>query len=140
VVEDYCASVARKAGSGECGSRARYQKEGIANMAVSGIMADWEYVWDDGWGGSQATFMMNLNEPSDVLAQITLCTYNPNDGGSYGQGYIQGYIAGGHYVDATDGNTKAVPFVYVNGATSVWFTVNVLQGFVACVANIFTFD
>jgi hypothetical protein len=52
---------------------------------------------------------------------------------------VQGYIANGHYVDATAGGTMGVPYVYVNGATSVWFTANVLQGYVECVANIFIF-
>ena len=108
-------------------------------MAITDIKTSWVNAWDDGWGGEQWPLIMNLDAPANVLAQITLVTCNPNDGGSYGQGYIQGYIADGHYVDATEGGTTYVPYVYVNGATSVWFTANVLQGFVECVANIFIF-
>ncbi|MGH3258295.1 MAG: hypothetical protein ACRDOU_23370 [Streptosporangiaceae bacterium] len=108
-------------------------------MAITDIKSEWMYAWDDGWGGEQGVLIMNLDGPANVLAQATVATYNPNDGGSYGQGYVQGYIANGHYVDATAGGTNPLPLVYADGVTSVWFTVNVLQGDVVCVANIFIF-
>jgi hypothetical protein len=51
-------------------------------MAITDIRTEWVNAWDDGWGAEQWPLIMNLDGPANVLAQITLVTYNPNDGSS----------------------------------------------------------
>jgi hypothetical protein len=60
-------------------------KGATLGMAITDIKTEWVNAWDNGWGGEQWPLIMNLDGPADILAQITLVTYSPNDGGSYGQ-------------------------------------------------------
>jgi hypothetical protein len=105
-------------------------------MAIAGLYFSWVSAWDDGWGGEQWFVTINLDAPSNAVAQISIATYNPNDGGSYGQGLVTGYVQNGWPVDVSD----SVALLYVNGATSFTFEANVLQGMVYCIANVFTYD
>jgi len=106
-------------------------------MGIAGLYFVDVSAWDDGWGGEQWFLTINLDGPSNAVAQITIATYNPNDGGSYGQGLVTGYVQDGHPFDVSGNND---PFLYVNGATSFTFEANVLQGDVLCTANVFVYD
>jgi len=103
----------------------------ITGLYFSGVGA-----WDDGWGGEQWFATINLDGPSNAVAQITIETYNPNDGGSYGQGLVTGYVQGGGWFDVSANNDA---YLYVSGATSFTFEANVLQGDVFCTANVFVY-
>jgi hypothetical protein len=105
-------------------------------MAMAGLYFAGVSAWDDGWGGEQWYLTINLDSPSNAVAQITIATYNPNDGGSFGQGLVTGYVQDG-WPFAVSGSDA---FVYVNGATSFSFEANVLQGDVFCIANVFVYD
>jgi hypothetical protein len=106
-------------------------------MAIGGLYFSWVSAWDDGCGGEQWFLTINLDAPSNAVAEITIATYNPNDGGSYGQGLVTGYVQNGWPHDVSSDND---PLLYVNGATSFTFEANVLQGFVDCTANVFVYD
>lgn len=109
-------------------------------MAVTGILAGWSSVWDDGDGGESGTLIINLETPSDVLAQISLHAFSPSSNEALADCWIRGYIAGGHYFDATNGGADSPVYMYINNVTSVWFTAFVVSGDAVCLANICTFD